>query len=1052
MLGILKKYFSSVRRRLALGGSLFLVLILTAAIISSIFLSDTALQKLAQSQYLQSKVDKVLKQNEIYSENHISIEFRTFGIAHVNIEKAKLKKFGTLVGYDIDLKVDYIKYWLGLSFINEVSIMELIYILPNKLSLNFDKMVGLDAQFLTPYLYQSLNKLYSKSIYIKKGLLKIESEMFEFSNVYIAKNEKLLTAKASLGHEKHLDGTSLYTLANLSLNDANLLNFNIDLQDIDFKSFFRLEKSKMVRSFLGKSIIDAALLMKKPIAVKLVGAYDLNSTIFDFELSNSSDHLGFKSTINLLKSVNARSLLFKNSVLGLRNFSLMSSDFDINLTDRTFEARGTEVFSLNASSFSFLDKVIIKGIFPSSDSILAKINILGEDASKLNASLKIVDSSIETDDGSLLFDFLVTLDSLKKTNLKEFGFLYRLFSFKDDSGIKLSNAVAQVGVKFGRQSVEVKSFKAKINKLIYLKNNNPSIEFDNINLEANSQQGYATIRSLTKVKPSMSEYKDILVEFSSTQDIEKEKEVTLSFKSNIGDLISLSTQLNNNLTWVDFVTASQGEKEVSFTYTKEISLNKIEDFFTLEEIMFELAIENLKIPLRAENALELATLNLKGIGDTIFFDGVIASNNKEIKGSIYNWLPHILSKNKDRSLIIFIENFSSKDLFPKFSAFSVNGPIELTFLPVGENDKSVLRSSIKVTNANVHIPSIAIKKIKGVDGKFKFNFTKDNKSSFEYTQNDVFVSGSAIHETIFKVNKVNYTSIVTPDIQIRRATYEKFSDYNQFKTNKGTISLEFLTNLSFKNRKIPLDIVFSDLVVTSNKNVFLDSVRGEVRSFQGLRGYAKAELLSNSDLEVILSPHKDSGINLVVSGNDAGELLRRGDYYKNGFGGIFKASIVYKDKNQIEGSVEIQDFRLKNAPVLAQIISSASIIGLLDNLNGNGLLFTKIEGTFVYREDKLTLKDGVAVGPSLGLTMNGFERYGKRENVVEVKGVVSPVYIINGVVKAIPIIGKIFGGEKGEGVFGVSYKVRGKSSNPKVLVNPLSILTPGAFRKIFSVE
>ena len=79
---------------------------------------------------------------------------------------------------------------------------------------------------------------------------------------------------------------------------------------------------------------------------------------------------------------------------------------------------------------------------------------------------------------------------------------------------------------------------------------------------------------------------------------------------------------------------------------------------------------------------------------------------------------------------------------------------------------------------------------------------------------------------------------------------------------------------------------------------------------------AKAELLSNSNLEVILSPHKDSGINLVISGNDAGELLRRGDYYKNGFGGVFKASIIYKNKNQIEGSVEIQDFRLKNAPVL----------------------------------------------------------------------------------------------------------------------------------------
>ena len=78
--------------------------------------------------------------------------------------------------------------------------------------------------------------------------------------------------------------------------------------------------------------------------------------------------------------------------------------------------------------------------------------------------------------------------------------------------------------------------------------------------------------------------------------------------------------------------------------------------------------------------------------------------------------------------------------------------------------------------------------------------------------------------------------------------------------------------------------------------------------------------------------------------------------------------------------------------------------------------------------------------------MNGFEQYGKEENVVNVNGVVSPVYIINGVVKAIPLIGKVIGGEKGEGVFGVSYKVQGNSSNPRVLVNPLSIFTPGAFR------
>ena len=70
-------------------------------------------------------------------------------------------------------------------------------------------------------------------------------------------------------------------------------------------------------------------------------------------------------------------------------------------------------------------------------------------------------------------------------------------------------------------------------------------------------------------------------------------------------------------------------------------------------------------------------------------------------------------------------------------------------------------------------PSLALKKMKGVYGKLKFDFTKDNKSSFEYSQNDVFVSGNAIHETIFKVNKVNYSSIKTPNIQITRATFER---------------------------------------------------------------------------------------------------------------------------------------------------------------------------------------------------------------------------------------------------------------------------------------
>ena len=172
----------------------------------------------------------------------------------------------------------------------------------------------------------------------------------------------------------------------------------------------------------------------------------------------------------------------------------------------------------------------------------------------------------------------------------------------------------------------------------------------------------------------------------------------------------------------------------------------------------------------------------------------------------------------------------------------------------------------------------------------------ERRTNFKYSQNDVLVSGVISHKSSFEINRVNFSSIKTPDVIIEKATFQKFDDYNRFKTDGGTISLEFLMRLRFKKKDIPLDFIFSDIVVTFNSDKFLDSLKGEIRSFEGLRGYAKAKLSLNSNLEIIITPNKNNGINLVVSGDNAGELLRRGKYYQNGYGGIFKASILYKNK------------------------------------------------------------------------------------------------------------------------------------------------------------
>ena len=71
------------------------------------------------------------------------------------------------------------------------------------------------------------------------------------------------------------------------------------------------------------------------------------------------------------------------------------------------------------------------------------------------------------------------------------------------------------------------------------------------------------------------------------------------------------------------------------------------------------------------------------------------------------------------------------------------------------------------------------------------------------------VSGTAFHKSFFEIKKIDYSQLKTPDIRIERATFQRFGEYNQFKTNKGTISLEFLMRLSFKKKDVPLDIIFA---------------------------------------------------------------------------------------------------------------------------------------------------------------------------------------------------------------------------------------------------
>ena len=105
---ILKIIFSNTGRRISFLVSLILILVLSGALASSFFLSESTLNKLAQSKYFKNKITQVLEENDISSNGIISITFNNFSSADITLEEGRLSSFDNLVGHDITLKVDFL--------------------------------------------------------------------------------------------------------------------------------------------------------------------------------------------------------------------------------------------------------------------------------------------------------------------------------------------------------------------------------------------------------------------------------------------------------------------------------------------------------------------------------------------------------------------------------------------------------------------------------------------------------------------------------------------------------------------------------------------------------------------------------------------------------------------------------------------------------------------------------------------------------------------------------------------------------------------------------
>ena len=147
-----------------------------------------------------------------------------------------------------------------------------------------------------------------------------------------------------------------------------------------------------------------------------------------------------------------------------------------------------------------------------------------------------------------------------------------------------------------------------------------------------------------------------------------------------------------------------------------------------------------------------------------------------------------------------------------------------------------------------------------------------------------------------------------------------------------------------------------------------------------------------------------------------------------------------KVNNISRSKLNIYNFKLKKLPVLTKLLTLASLQGIADLLSGEGIGFNEFEMNFNNKGDLMTIDEIYAIGPAISILMSGYVEHDK---LVSLRGTLVPATTINKTIGSIPFLGKILVGEKiGEGVFGVSFKIKGPPKNLETTVNPIKTLTP----------
>ena len=200
----------------------------------------------------------------------------------------------------------------------------------------------------------------------------------------------------------------------------------------------------------------------------------------------------------------------------------------------------------------------------------------------------------------------------------------------------------------------------------------------------------------------------------------------------------------------------------------------------------------------------------------------------------------------------------------------------------------------------------------------------------------------------------------------------------------------------------------------------------------------KSKFLNGKKINLTIKKNNNEKITTLFS-NEASPLVKRYKFIK----GFDEGTLDYysvKKKDIDKSILKIYDFKLKKLPVLTKVLTLASLQGIADLLSGEGIRFNELEMDFTNQDKLITINEIYAIGPAISILMSG---YIEKDKLISLRGTLVPATTLNKTIGSIPLLGDILVGKKtGEGVFGVSFKIKGPPKNLETTVNPIKTLTP----------